>query len=928
MYSKIRSLAHRFLPVLGFCASFIASSVVVSMAAGTSGAPATGTFFVEATPTITTSSGTFVSGIVNVLGFASSDFDTAGVQFQINGQNLGNEVTTGACGTGWDTTGTPDGPYAVSAVARDSLGNVITAPPVTVNVVNSSFQVTNVTVSNVTMTSVTINWSTNQNADSQVLYGLSSAYGASAQDVTLVMTHSLTLSGLTAGTQYHYQAQSHDLLGNAAVSSDLLFSTANNPMTWPIVTWLSPSSILYGTALDANELNASANVPGTFAYSPTFGATPDAGTQTLSVVFTPVDNAHFATVSASVPLTVLAAPAVVNWATPSAVADGTALGPSQLDAAANTAGSFAYSPAAGTVVRTGAVPLSVTFTPTSPNYSAVTAGVTLTVMPLQINGVATSGVTTNSATITWATSQPSTSRVVYGPTAQYGLSTALNSSLVVWHSQTLTGLSANTAYHFQVLSQTALGSAGSSTDLVFVTSGGSGNMPTLTWPAPSPITYGTALGAAQLDASANVPGTFSYSPAAGTVLLANPTQTLTVIFRPTDAIHYMSASAMVSLNVQKGTPTVTWPTPGPLTDGAVLSRVQLNATANMPGTFTYSPALNTIVHTGLVPLTVTFTPLDIDYAPVTSSVNLTVGGQFLVPSAPVSCSTRVPRPGVSPVTASCDMRSFTDETGTWNIVTAASGFNTTTSYQWGLPGDVPLHADFDGDGKPDLVVYRPGNGTWYVRLSSSNFGYANWTSYQWGLPGDIPVPADFDGDGKTDLAVFRPADGTWYVRFSSSNYSYDNWTSYQWGLPGDLPLVADFDGDGKADLTVYRPSNGTWFVRLSSSNYSYSNWIAYQWGLPGDVPIAEDFDGDGKTDLAVFRPTEGNWYVRFSRSNYSYANWTTYQWGMPGDKPITGDFDGDGKADLVVWRPSVGHWYIRFSSNSYSYNSWREIKQN
>ena len=58
----------------------------------------------------------------------------------------------------------------------------------------------------------------------------------------------------------------------------------------------------------------------------------------------------------------------------------------------------------------------------------------------------------------------------------------------------------------------------------------------------------------------------------------------------------------------------------------------------------------------------------------------------------------------------------------------------------------------------------------------------SWAWYQWGLPTDVPLVGDFDGDGKTDLAVFRPEEGGWYVRHSSSNYSDASWAWYQWGL--------------------------------------------------------------------------------------------------------------------------------------------------
>jgi hypothetical protein len=78
--------------------------------------------------------------------------------------------------------------------------------------------------------------------------------------------------------------------------------------------------------------------------------------------------------------------------------------------------------------------------------------------------------------------------------------------------------------------------------------------PVISWTTPAGITYGTALNGSQLDATANVPGSFSYSPAAGAVLNAG-TQTLAANFTPTDATDYAAASATVSLTVSKAATT-------------------------------------------------------------------------------------------------------------------------------------------------------------------------------------------------------------------------------------------------------------------------------------------------------------------------------------------------------------------------------------
>lgn len=75
-------------------------------------------------------------------------------------------------------------------------------------------------------------------------------------------------------------------------------------------------------------------------------------------------------------------------------------------------------------------------------------------------------------------------------------------------------------------------------------------VPTISWPTPAPITYGTALSGTQLDASANVPGTFVYTPPAGTVLGAG-NQTLSVLFTPTGTDDYTTATASVVLVVNR-----------------------------------------------------------------------------------------------------------------------------------------------------------------------------------------------------------------------------------------------------------------------------------------------------------------------------------------------------------------------------------------
>ena len=78
-------------------------------------------------------------------------------------------------------------------------------------------------------------------------------------------------------------------------------------------------------------------------------------------------------------------------------------------------------------------------------------------------------------------------------------------------------------------------------------------LPVITWPTPADISYGTPLGNGQLNATANVPGTFSYSPASGTVLEVGSNQILSVTFTPDNTDVYQQVTASVSITVKIST---------------------------------------------------------------------------------------------------------------------------------------------------------------------------------------------------------------------------------------------------------------------------------------------------------------------------------------------------------------------------------------
>jgi Listeria/Bacterioides repeat len=402
----------------------------------------------------------------------------------------------------------------------------------------------------------------------------------------------------------------------------------------PVITWNSPENIVYGTILDNTQLNASANfnnneVVGTFDYSPKGGDKLNAGSHTLSVVFTPSDAANYNSVNKSVLLNVDKASPAITWNNPASIVYGTVLDNTQLNASANfnnaeVIGTFDYSPKSGDKLDAGDHSLSVVFNPTdADNYNSVSKTVQLNIDKA-------------SPVITW--NSPAT--IIYGTVldnTQLNASANFNNTEVIgtfdYSPKSGEKLDAGThtlSVAFKPTDEKNYNIPSTKTVQITVEKA----TPLITWNNPAGIVYGTILDNTQLNASVNfnndeVLGTFDYSPKAGDKLNAGP-HTLTVVFTPTDGKNYNSVSNSVQLNVDKASPIIKWDNPTTIVYGAILDNTQLNASANFNnaeviGTYNYSPKGGDKLNAGPHTLSVVFTPTDAEnYNSISKTVQLNV----------------------------------------------------------------------------------------------------------------------------------------------------------------------------------------------------------------------------------------------------------------------------------------------------------------
>lgn len=206
--------------------------------------------------------------------------------------------------------------------------------------------------------------------------------------------------------------------------------------------------------------------------------------------------------------------------------------------------------------------------------------------------------------------------------------------------------------------------------------------------------------------------------------------------------------------------------------------------------------------------------------------------------------------------------------------------------------------DFNGDGKVDIATVSESNSKVYVLIGNGFGGFSTATDFTTGINTTSITSTDFNGDGKKDIATSNAA-GNVSILIGNGLGGFSSFTSFTVGTGPVCIITADFNNDGKMDL-VTANSSGFISVILGNGLGSFSTVTNFSVGTIPNSIISADFNGDNKMDL-VTANNIGNISVLLGNGLGGFSLFTTRNTGNGRLLSITNaDFDSDGKMDIAT----------------------------
>jgi hypothetical protein len=404
------------------------------------------------------------------------------------------------------------------------------------------------------------------------------------------------------------------------------------------------------------------------------------------------------------------------------------------------------------------------------------------------------------------------------------------------------------------------------------------------------------------------------------------------------AIHFASSNgqpvlpASVTMTSGTGTFSVTLNTIGSQTITATDT-----VTASITGT---SNSINVSTAAAASPVPLINQPLSPDaIAPGGAAFKLTVNGTGFVPGSIVKWN------GSARVTISVSSSQLTASvlasdiananTASVMVVNPAPGggtsnvafFETTKSTSfasWSIPSALATGAkpssvataDFDGDGKLDMVVTNGGSNSISILLGNGDGTFRAAVDYPAGTSPSSVAVGDFNGDGKLDLAVANFGSNDVSIFFGNGDGTFQAAVNYAAGTNPSSVAVGDFISDGRLDLAVANFGSLNVSVLLGNGDGTFQTALDYGAGpFPSSVAVG-DFNGDGKLDLVVANSggstfDAGSVSILLGNGDGTFQAAVDYLTGgnnISGASVAVGDFNGDGKLDLAVSDPGSSNF--------------------